>query len=216
MGWTVSRWDRRCELEQRFGDRSERPPKPVVTLRQVHGRIVRHIDEVTSGSIEGDALVTDRAGSSVGVWTADCVPLHLVSSRSRVVAAVHCGWRGTAAGIVPAVLEALGERWGLRPSDLEAALGPSIGGCCYEVGSEVRDAFTSRTGDLGRSAFEMRRDRLHLDLRTFIAAELESLGIARVERVGPCTACRSDVLHSYRKDRGSGRQLSWIGICDEP
>jgi YfiH family protein len=212
MGWSVSRWEGLSDLDQCFGGRSDEPKRSVATLRQVHGRTVRHFDDVVAGETQGDGLVADRPGCSVGVWTADCVPVHLVAPRHKVAAAIHCGWRGTAAGILPEALALLRERWNVAPRDLEAALGPAIGGCCYEVGGEVRDAFVARVGDaLSRCAFEARQGRLHLDLRTFLAAELATLGIIEVERVGPCTGCRPDLLHSYRKQGGPGRQLSWIG-----
>ena len=216
MGWTVRRWKHRSDLEQCFGGRGDAPRSPVVTLRQVHGRVVHHVDEMKSGVTEGDALVTDRRGSTIGIWTADCVPVHLVPRSGKIVAAAHCGWRGAAAGVVPATLGVLRDRWGVEPPDVEVALGPSIGGCCYEVGREVYDALEARAGEGARSAFEPRGDRLHLDLRSFIAAELAALGVREIERVGPCTACRPDMLHSYRKQRDSGRQLSWIGIPNEP
>jgi len=212
MGWSVSRWRGLSDLEQCFGGRSDEPKRPVATLRQVHGRTVRHVDDVVAGETQGDALVSDRPGCSVGVWTADCVPVHLLSPHRKVAAAIHCGWRGSAAGIIPEALAFLRERWNVAARDLEAALGPAIGGCCYEVGGEVRDAFLARVGSgLCRSAFEDRRGRLHLDLRTFLAAELAALDVAEVECVGPCTGCQPGLLHSYRKQGGTGRQLSWIG-----
>ena len=101
-------------------------------------------------------------------------------------------------------------------ASVEAALGPGIGGCCYAVGEEVRDRFLERAGDkLGREGFREQAGGLFLDLRTFLAAELASLGISRVHTVGPCTACRTDVLYSFRCGAGGGRQLSWIGWTAE-
>lgn len=213
MTWTVERWRRVPGLEQRFGDRLAPAPAAVVTLRQVHGRLVCPVDEVTSETMEGDGLVTDRAGAIVAVWTADCVPVHLVAPAARVASAVHCGWRGSAAGILGEALGLLGRRWNIRPAEVEAALGPAIGACCYEVGTEVRDAFVARAGPrLGTVGFEARGDRLAFDLRAFLEAELRELGVATVEHVGPCTACTIEHLHSYRRERQTrGRQLSWIG-----
>ena len=212
MSWTVERWRSIAGLEQCFGDRLERPPAGVRTAWQVHGRLVHLVEDVESGVTKGDAIATGQPGVRVGVWTADCVPVHLVARVAGVAVAVHCGWRGSAAGILPAALDLLGERFVVEPRDVEAALGPSIGGCCYEVGPEVREAFVDRMGaELGGIGFERRGPRFHLDLRSFLAAELEALGVARVERVGPCTACSPEVLHSYRKGSRDGRQLSWIG-----
>lgn len=214
VGWTVARWKAVSGLEHCFGGRDERPPPGVATLRQVHGRRVYDVEEVRGDGFEGDGIVTSVADARVGVWTADCVPVHLVARQPRVAAALHCGWRGAAVGMIPAALEALEGSYGLLPSHLEAALGPAIGGCCYEIGAEVRDAFRSRVGTaLGDAGFEERAGRLYLDLRTFLTAELAALGVVHVERIGPCTACRTDLLHSFRKEHGSGRQLSWIGWC---
>lgn len=194
-----------------FGDRRSPPPDAVATLRQVHGQRVFDLAEVAGGETEGDGLVTDRPDSRVGVWTADCVPVHLLAPKNHVAAAVHAGWRGGAAGVVEAAVELLEARWNLRPQDIEAALGPAIGSCCYRVGDEVREAFRSRYGGLGQAGFEERGGFLYLDLRRFLTAQLHSLDVTTVERIGPCTACRNDLLYSYRKEGKTGRQLSFIG-----
>jgi YfiH family protein len=212
MSWTVDRWRRLERFEQRFGDRLETPPRGVRTLRQVHGRIIHRVSEIECGATEGDGLMTYRGGALVGVWTADCVPVHVVAAAFGVAAAVHCGWRGSAAGILAVTLERLAADWAVAARDLEAALGPSIGGCCYEVGDEIESAFVSRAGgDLGRTGFERRGASLYLDLRAFLRAELLELGVRSVDSVGPCTACSPDVLHSYRMGARNGRQLSWLG-----
>jgi YfiH family protein len=212
MGWRVARWSSVPGLEQCFGDRREIPDRAVITLRQVHGREVHAAGDVVGGETSGDGLVACPPSSFVGVWTADCVPVHLLASDERVAAALHCGWRGTAAGIVPAAIALLEKRWSIPATRIEAALGPAIGGCCYVVGEEVRGRFVERAGEkLGAVGFRTRARELYLDLRKFLAAELTGLGVSRIYSVGPCTACRTDVLHSYRAAPGSGRQLSWIG-----
>ena len=211
MNWRVDRWRRIAGLEHAFGDRLAPPPAGVKTLRQVHGR--RVIDDGALGEeTEGDGIASDRAGALLGIWTADCVPVLVVAPAARVVAAIHCGWRGSAAGIIPAALDLLARRWSVLPADVEVALGPSIGGCCYEVGEEVREALVVRAGNkLGNSGFGMRGERLHLDLRSFLAGEMQELGVGHIETVGPCTSCRTDLLYSYRREGKTGRQLSYIG-----
>jgi YfiH family protein len=186
-------------------------PPDVVTLRQIHGTTVLGVRDVVGGA-SGDGLVTTHPGDTVGVWTADCVPVLLVAPKARVAAAVHSGWRGSAAGVVDAAITLLESRWNVRPSEVEAALGPAIGGCCYDVGEEVRGAFVARAGELARRCFDDRGGRLRLDLRRFVEGRLRELGVSAPEIVGPCTACRPDVLNSYRKERSAGRQLSWIGF----
>jgi YfiH family protein len=112
-------------------------------LKQVHGRAV-----VTAGRgmghPEADVLVGDDPHMALTVRAADCVPLLIADRAGGAVAAVHAGWRGTAAGAATAAVEALARDFGSRPQDLVAAIGPSIGACCYQVGSELVDAFSAR------------------------------------------------------------------------
>jgi hypothetical protein len=212
MTWQVERWRAIAGLEHGFGDRRTSPPAAVKTLRQVHGRRVFDYAELGEGEGEGDGMASDRTGALVGVWTADCVPLLLVAPAARVAAAVHCGWKGSAAGIVASAVDLFASRWNVGSGEIEAALGPSIGGCCYEVGPEVRDAFVARAGkELGAIGFAARGRRLFLDLRSFLTAELRHLEVTSIEAVGPCTACRTDLLYSYRREGKTGRQLSYIG-----
>ena len=120
----------------------------LATVRQVHGRAVLR---VTAAGAAGDAdgLATDRQGLMLGVLTADCVPVLLVDTQLRAVAAVHAGWRGTATGIVGAAVQAMQDQFGSEPEDLLATVGPSIGPCCYQVGEELREHFAPElfTGD---------------------------------------------------------------------
>jgi YfiH family protein len=216
VSWTVERWGRIPGLAQSFGGRADAPDEAVRTLRQVHGARVLDVEEVAPDDRpEADGLVTRPGAARVGVWTADCVPVHLVAERARIAAAVHAGWRGTAAGVVDAAIAMLRERFGVEPSGIEAALGPAIGGCCYEIGDDVREAFRSRYGLAGTTGFIERAGKSYLDLRIFLVARLSALGVAHVEMTGPCTGCRTDLLYSYRKEGKTGRQLSAIGWVAE-
>jgi YfiH family protein len=208
--WLVERWRTVPGLLHGFGGRGEAGPPGVVTLRQVHGRTVLRAEEVQPRS-EGDGLIAARPGLRIGVWTADCVPVALVAPEERVAAIVHCGWRGTAAGTVVEAVERLGSDFGIRPHSVEAALGPAIGGCCYEVGEEVVETLRAHLGQLVDAGLRPGGRRPKLDLRAVLGAVLRSVGVAAIEQVGPCTACRCDLLHSYRQERSGGRQLSWIG-----
>ena len=127
----------------------------LVSVRQVHGNVVRVIraeDGVFEGRLEtaegkavleGDGMVTDVPGMLLGVGTADCVPVLVVDVEKRAVGAFHAGWRGTVTGIVGEGIEAMRREYGSRSEDLRAAVGPSIGACCYAVGEEVRSQFRS-------------------------------------------------------------------------
>jgi polyphenol oxidase len=153
--------------------------------RQVHGtRVV--VDG--QGIEEADGQVTSAAGVAAMVLTADCLPVALAGPVRMGV--VHAGWRGLAAGVVEAGVEATGA--------VAAAIGPGIGPCCYEVGDDVRAVFgtTERT----------------LDLNAIARARLEAAGVAEVHDCGLCTACDAERFFSHRRDRGvTGRQagLAW-------
>jgi hypothetical protein len=212
MTWHASRWFRIDGLVHGFGDRLESPPAGVVTLRQVHGRTVHDAAEAARRpGAEGDALLATRSGELVGVATADCVPLLLVAPSRRAAAAVHAGWRGCVLGVVDAAVDALRARADVSVGELEAAIGPGIGGCCYEVGPEVREAFARPYDDPAGFEASRRDGRFMLDLRRFVDSRLRTLGIPVVETIGPCTACRTDLLFSYRREGKTGRQLSWVG-----
>jgi hypothetical protein len=205
----------------------------LATLTQVHGAHVVRVPEETNGPTaagtwaEGDGLVTDRPNLALAVKVADCVPILLADRRTGAVAAVHAGWRGTAASIASAAVRELIRVYGVRPSGLVAAIGPSIGPCCCEVGTDVCDRFLEAGArpdelaewftvvpkaaqveglGLGQAARSEGRagkpGKLWLDTWLANADQLVSAGVAR-ERVyisGLCTACFPGLLHSYRVD----------------
>ncbi|MEO8736902.1 MAG: polyphenol oxidase family protein, partial [Edaphobacter sp.] len=131
-----------------FSDLQDKAEFRTVTLKQVHSGVVRAIresDGVWEGKLqtpegkavlEGDGLMTDLPGVMLGVQTADCVPVLVVDLEKRAVAAFHAGWRGTVARIVEQGIRSMREEYGSRPENLVAAVGPSIGACCYSVGEE--------------------------------------------------------------------------------
>lgn len=176
------------------------------TCRQVHGAAVV-VDPTPREGIaaEADALLL-RAGGAVGVRTADCASILLGDRDSGAVAAVHAGWRGVVAGVLPAAVRAL---VGARTGALRAALGPCIGPCCFEVGAEVADALSAACG--ANVARPGRGDRPHADLGAAVTAQLAALGVQEVERVGGCTVCAPTRWHSFRRDGArSGRMLAVI------
>jgi YfiH family protein len=177
-------------------------------MKQVHGAAVQRAP--WEGEPEGDAGLAEDLGILVGAETADCLPVLVVDARRRAVAAVHAGWRGTVAGVVRAAVRAL-LAGGSRAEDLVAALGPSIGPCCYEVGEEVVGAFAH----LGQAFFHHGpRGRPHLDLRAANARQLLDQGLVadRIHHVRDCTFCQADRYHSYRRDgRGAGRMVNFVG-----
>jgi hypothetical protein len=189
-------------------------------LRQVHGARVLEVERIAAvggGGLEADAVVAHAAagprGLAPAVRWADCVPVLLAEQDGRAVAAVHSGWRGTAARVVPRAVARLAER-GVAPEALVAAIGPSIGPCCYEVGDEVADAVARASGGMTARVVSGRPGRRRLDLREAIRLQLEGEGVgAGSIHVAPwCTACSADLFFSYRRQgAAAGRQMACIG-----
>jgi YfiH family protein len=187
---------------------------PLLKLKQVHSGNVCEVDDVTArdSALAGDAAVTAVEGSLLSIQSADCVPILIADVKARAVAAVHAGWRGTAARIAEAAVGRLSNKFGIRPSDLMAAIGPHIGVCCYEVGDDVIEA----VGD--PAVFERRIDwtKPHLNLAAANRRQLLNAGISddRVLVSSLCTRCRADMFFSYRREGSqTGRMLSVIGIA---
>lgn len=184
------------------------PAGRLLLLRQVHGTTIHR--GPWEGTPEGDGGVA-APGLLVGIETADCLPVLVADVKRRVVGAAHAGWRGTAAGIANRLVETLIAD-GSSAADLRAALGPSIGGCCYEVGEDVRQAF----GSAGDGVFrDGPRGRPHLDLHRANTLQLLAAGLepSALEAIDECTRCRADLYYSYRRDgAGTGRMVSYVGF----
>lgn len=216
----------------------------VVALRQIHSDIVHVVGaaDIPRGdqALKGDALITREPGVLLTIQTADCIPILFVDTRQRAVAAIHSGWRGTAQRISEKTLGRMQMEFGTRPQDVIAALGPGIGGCCYEVGHEVVKEFTAKfpnarewfagpfdaleNGDndpnwlpwltMRPPGHAPPAPRAHLDLIAANRAILAGAGIAseNISSSGFCTACRSDLFFSYRREHTTGRLMAAIGI----
>jgi len=215
----------------------------VVTLRQLHSDIVHRVDSSSlraGGQLQGDALFTRERGVLLCVQTADCVPVLLADTKNRAIAAIHAGWRGTLRRIAAKTLGRMQMEFGTRPQDVIAALGPCIGRCCYEVGSEVAREFHAQFPQ-AREWFDGPFDALvsgendpswlpwltmmppghpppsplvHLDLIAANHAILVQAGVParQISSSGYCTACRTDLFFSYRREGATGRLMAGIGI----
>jgi len=203
-----------------------------VTLNQVHGRdviTVRRGVALPPDRQDADALVSNDPDVAIAVRAADCVPLLIADSKTGAVAAVHAGWRGTAAGAATAALEALTREFGSRPDEVTVAIGPSIGPCCYEVGSELVDAFAAagharhlvdrwfRVGNRGsgirdRAPGGRERGRLSLDVAGANRDQLILAGVPEqnIYDCGLCTAMHLDVLTSYRAEREEAGRIAGV------
>ncbi|MEM7433122.1 MAG: peptidoglycan editing factor PgeF [Pseudomonadota bacterium] len=182
-------------------------PAPPKLLQQVHGnRVVEYSDLTTDAAAEADAIIARQPGQICVVKTADCLPVLLSTDSGDVIAAVHAGWRGMAAGVIEATIEQMA----VEPATLMAWLGPAISAQNFEVGDEVRQAF----GDHHRhdlAFFEPNaRGRWQADLYELARARLMRSGVWRVSGGGWCTFADPARFYSYRRDGGTGRLLSFI------
>ncbi len=184
-------------------------------VHQIHSGTVHRATE--AGYVaDGDALISDVPGLLLEIRTADCLPVLLMDPVRRVVAAAHAGWRGTVAGIAARTAAQMVTEFGCRWGDLQAALGPSIGPCCFEVGPEVAAQFdeacvVQAAGDSTNST----QQRVKVDLHRANRTQLVDAGLSgdAVFQVASCTLCHPGQFHSFRRDREqSGRLVSGIGI----
>ncbi len=199
---------------------------------------------VSNRSPQGDALFTREPGFLLAVQTADCIPILLADTRLHAVAAVHAGWRGTLRRIAAKTLGRMQMEFGTRPEDVMAALGPGIGRCCYEVGEDVAREFNAQFPQ-AREWFDGPFDalasgesdpnwlpwltmkppghappplRVNLDLHAANRAILADAGVpsGQIFSADYCTACRTDLFFSYRREgaagRPTGRMMAAIGI----
>ncbi|QNI36004.1 peptidoglycan editing factor PgeF [Edaphobacter albus] len=243
LGWTKEddpakvAENRRLLVEQVGRVAKEEPPMKLVTVRQVHGNVIHRVKakdawsdrlETPEGKavLEGDGLVTNDSGILLGAGTADCVPVLLVNAANRTVGAFHAGWRGTAARIVQHGVEVMRREFGSRPEDLLAAVGPSIGSCCYTVGEEVREKFGAEFPYAAELFHVVQAkdgaEQLRVDLWEANRRQLMAAGVSeeRITVVAECTSCAVDrsgqrKYFSHRADAGrTGRMLNMIGIVE--
>lgn len=184
--------------------------QPVLTARQVHKDAVLAVPssdrdagqwQSEAAAADADGLATDRTDCWVGITTADCVPLLLHDPATGAVAAVHAGWRGAIMGVAPAAVRMLADRFGAGTSRLEAALGPHIGPCCFEVGRAVLEPLSRLPGG-DRWVSRRAGDKGHFDLGGFVQWQLTEAGLApeRVTALGLCTRCEPALFSSYRRE----------------
>jgi YfiH family protein len=214
-------------------------PWPLITLRQVHSDIIRFVDSPAKSQLAGDGLITATPGLLLGIQTADCLPIILVDPKHRAVGVFHAGWRGTVKRIVEKGVGEMRRRFGSRPRDLKAAIGPGVHGCCYEVGAEVREKFESQFAYAAKLFREVEESdpvrekypmlfltarapghsvlpkKIFLDLVEANRQQLLAVGVPAksIEASSLCTNCRTDLLFSYRAERGkTGRMMGVVGI----
>ncbi len=183
----------------------------VADASQVHGCAVVDAVAACAARREADAITSEAGGPAVLVRVADCVPVLLADPRTGSVAAVHAGWRGVVAGVVPRAVEAL-RAAGARPEDLVAAVGPCISARHFEIGPEVADALAHADLASCVRAPGVHGPRHHADLVEAVRAQLVRAGLAeaRVDADPPCTFGDADRFHSFRRDGAASGRLAAV------
>lgn len=204
------------------------PPERFLVVHQVHGDEILAIDGPRctvspSGSFSAeadlscDAMLTDRPGIAIGIKTADCVPIFLVDKVKQVIGAVHAGWRGTALNIAGKAVDRLRKEFSSQTGDILAAIGPSIGPCCYEVDETVFSSFPPSFRTSGCFQPGEKEGRWMFDLARANARQIEERGVPaeNIVSAGICTSCSRDLFYSHRRDHGkTGRHLNFIMLRD--
>ena len=208
----------------------------LIPLKQIHSDVIRVFPQPAAAPCKGDASATIRPGLLLAIQTADCVPILLVDPKTRAVAAIHAGWRGTLARITQKAVGRMHFEFGSKPADLLAAIGPSIGPCCYEVSADFVTKFTAQFADAADYFDEPRSGEepnplqwlnmkppghqppprnVRLDLRKANRSQLMAGGLLakNIYVRDLCTACHTGLLFSHRREGPlSGRLMSAIGL----
>jgi polyphenol oxidase len=226
------------EADNRKRLRKKNPP-PLVTLRQIHSDIIHCIDALPGTPLVGDGSITSTPGLLIAIQAADCLPVILVDVKRRVVGVFHAGWRGTLNRIVEKGVGMMRQCFGSRARDIKAAIGPGIRGCCYEVGEEVREKFESQFSYAAKLFREVKEydpvrekypllfltarapghsdlpKKIFLDLVEANRQQLLATGVLakNIEASLLCTNCHTDLLFSYRAEKGkTGRMMGVVGL----
>jgi len=212
---------------------------PLVSLRQIHSDLIHRIDRMPEQPLAGDGMVTDTPGLLLAVQTADCLPIIVADRKRRAVGVFHAGWRGTVKRISEKGVGEMRKHFGSDPRDLVVAIGPGIQGCCYEVGEEVRTRFEAQFAYAGSLFREVKESdpvrekypllfltarapghcewpvKLFLDLVEANWRQLLDAGVLakKIDAMAPCTACHTELLFSFRGEKGvTGRLMGTAGI----
>lgn len=195
--------------------------KKLVLTRQTHSDIVRAVTHADARGLchrdypECDGLVTNTPGVALMVFTADCTPILLHDPVTGAVGAAHAGWRGTAQAIAAKTVQKMVETYGCDPANIRAAIGPNIGKCHFETGSDVPEAMIAAFGGEVNGFIEKRGEKFFLDLKQINAMVLRRAGVRHIEISESCTYCESDRFWSHRATNGQRGSQGAIIVCKE-
>lgn len=198
----------------------------IVMTNQVHGTQVRVVTEadikpdlLAPTPFEADGLVTDVPGITLVIFSADCIPILFFDPVQNVVGVCHSGWRGTAAGMAAVTARTMVERYGCRVENLRAAIGPGIGGCCFETDADVPQAMLAQLGGLAKPYITRAGEKYHVDLKAINRAVLLDAGLTggHIDVSGECTCCLHETYWSHRYTHGvRGSQAAVIMLEGQP
>ncbi len=204
-----------CRFKEReFKKRKEWKDFKLLFLDQIHSDFVRLIDKVSPKKAKGDAMVTKVPSLLLIIKTADCLPALIVDESQKVIAAVHCGWKGTSKKVIQRAIQKMKDNYGSDPSTLQVGLGPCIGSECYEVGNDVFQSFAKDSHAQKFFRYHpFRKGKYLFDLRGANLSQLRRMGVkeGNVFSIALCTHCDQNFL-SFRRDKKAARMLSFIGI----
>lgn len=208
-GFGAKKWEKK-----EFRRRPEWRNFKLIFLDQIHSNIVQFIDKVSAANLKGDAMLTNYPLVLLLIRTADCLPVLIVDESRKVIAASHCGWKGTSKRLIQRVIQGLEKQYGCEPSMLLVALGPCIGNECYEVGEDVHRRFEEEGLPTRFFQNHPSRKKYLLDLKGANIDQMINLGVKKenIYFIDICTHCHVS-LPSFRRDKKkAGRMLSFIGM----
>ena len=172
----------------------------ICTAKQIHSANISIVENNKYFYDETDALISNIENSIMLLNFADCVPIILYSPKDNVGAIIHAGWRGTALNIAFLSAEKMIDNFNIKPSNIIALIGPSIGKCCFETDYDVFDKLI--LDRLDKSLYIEKNGKYYIDLKLLNKNQLVKAGIQNIDICDYCTCCMSDIFFSYRKEQG--------------
>lgn len=204
---------------RRLGDAIGFDPARLVLTRQTHSDIVRVVTGADCRGLchrdypECDGLVTAEPGLALLVFTADCTPVLLYDPVTGAVGACHAGWRGTAQDIAGKTARAMAASFGCDPKNIRAAVGPNIGFCHFETGTDVPEAMIAAYGKAAEAYIRPAGKKYYVDLKAMNRLSLNRAGVEQVDVSEECTMCRPDLFFSHRATGGDRGSQGAVIVC---
>ncbi len=220
----MHRGDLRENVEENFRILAETigfQPRNLVLSHQIHTDIIRTVTKSDSWGVDHheypqcDGLITNDPGTALVIFTADCTPILLQDPITGAVGAIHAGWRSTAADIAGKAVAAMVKEFGCDPKNIQAAIGPNLGACCFETDRDVPDAIQNTFGPKVEEYIRPAGEKFFVDLKAINAYALRRAGVENIEISTECTMCLHEKYWSHRYTRGVRGSQGAIIVCQE-